>query len=149
MLPLNLGCRPCIRILLISSQSEGNPYCTQVDALEVKRSKAQIENTLLEALENNFISEDEYHAMNPKDKEPSRFYCNFKVHKKHEHGQTHPERSIISGSGSLREAISLKKQSKYGHCPNWLNPLPPSILGSRVALFTRESQHFAKFDKTA
>ena len=36
---------------LTSSQSEGNPYYTQVDALEVERSKAQIENTLLEALE--------------------------------------------------------------------------------------------------
>ena len=48
----------------------------------------------------------------------------------------------------LREAISLKKQSKYGHCPNWLNT-PPSIFGSRGALFTRESRHFAKSDKTA
>ncbi len=68
---------------LTSSQSEGNPYYTQVDALEVERSKVQIENTLLEALKNNVISQDEFHAMNAKDKEPSRFYCNFKVHKKH------------------------------------------------------------------
>ena len=45
--------------------------------------------------------------MNPKDKEPSRFYCNFKVHKKHEHGQTTPERPIISGSGSLTEGIGM------------------------------------------
>ena len=40
---------------LTSSPSEGNPYYTQVDALEVERSKAKIENTLLEALENNII----------------------------------------------------------------------------------------------
>ena len=92
---------------LTSSQSEGNPYYTQVDALEVERSKAQIENTLLEALKNNIISQDEFHAMNPKDKEPGRFYCNFKVHKKHEHGQTPPERPIISGSGSLTEGIGM------------------------------------------
>ena len=92
---------------LTSSQSEGNPYYTQVDALEVERSKAQIESTLLEALKDNIISQDEFHAMNPKDKEPGRFYCNFKVHKKHEHGQTPPERPIISGSGSLTEGIGM------------------------------------------
>ena len=32
-----------------------------------------------------------------------------------------------------RAVTQLGKQSKYGHCPNWLNP-PPSILGSRGAL---------------
>ena len=45
--------------------------------------------------------------MNPKDKYPSRFYCNCKLHKKHEHGQTPPERPIISGSGSLTEGIRM------------------------------------------
>ena len=45
-------------IHLTSSQSEGNPYYTQVDALEVERSKAQIEYTLLEALKNNIISQN-------------------------------------------------------------------------------------------
>ena len=34
----------------------------------------------------------------------------------------------------VREPIFKKKQSKYGHCPNWLNPPPPSNLGSRGAL---------------
>ena len=42
----------------LTSQSEGNPYYTQVDALEEERSKAQIENTLLEAIETNIISQD-------------------------------------------------------------------------------------------
>ena len=45
--------------------------------------------------------------MNANDKEPSSFYCNFKVHKKHEHDQTLPERPIISGSGSLAEGIGM------------------------------------------
>ena len=45
--------------------------------------------------------------MNSTDKEPSRFYCNFKVHIKHEHGQAPPERPIISGSGSLTEGIRM------------------------------------------
>ena len=82
-------------IHLNSSQSDGNPYYTQVDALEVQRSKAHIEYSLLEALKNNIISQDEFYSMNANDKEPSRFYCNFKVHKKHEHGQTPPEHPII------------------------------------------------------
>ena len=34
----------------------------------------------------------------------------------------------------VREAISLKKRSKYGHCPNWLNPPPP--------LFWAVAEHF-------
>ena len=71
---------------LTSSQSEGNPYYTQVDALKVERSKGQIESTLQVALKNIIISQDELNAMNAKDKEASQFYCNFKVHKKHEHG---------------------------------------------------------------
>ena len=92
---------------LTSSQSEGNPYHTQVDALEVERNKAQIKNNLLEAVENNIISQDEYHAMNSKDKEPSGFYCDLKGHKKHDHGQTLPKHPIISGSGSLTEGIGM------------------------------------------
>ena len=45
--------------------------------------------------------------MNPKDKEPSKFYCNVKVHKKHEHGQIPHERPIISESGSLTEGFGI------------------------------------------
>ena len=82
---------------LTSSQSGWNPYYLQVDALEVERSEIQTKNTLLVALEKNIILEDESHAINAKDIEASRFYCNFKVHKKNEHGQTPPDRQIISG----------------------------------------------------
>ena len=39
------------------------------------------------------------------DKEPGRFYCNFKVHKPHEPNKAPPERPIISGSGSITEGI--------------------------------------------
>ena len=45
--------------------------------------------------------------MDPEEKNPSRFYCNFKVHKTHIHKETPPPRPIISGSGSITENISL------------------------------------------
>ena len=46
------------------------------------------------------------------------------------------------------EALLKKKRSKYGHCPNWLNP-SPSILGGRGALSVCKSRHFEKCNKTA
>ena len=39
--------------------------------------------------------------MSPQCKNPSRFYCTFKVHKEYEH--IPPERPIVSGSGSITE----------------------------------------------
>ena len=45
--------------------------------------------------------------MNPKDKNPSKFYCNFKIHKPHEFMTTPPPRPIISGSGSITENIGI------------------------------------------
>ena len=45
--------------------------------------------------------------MDPEDKNPSKFYCNFKVHKNHKHKETPPPRPIISGSGSITENIGL------------------------------------------
>ena len=90
---------------LTSHQSVNSPYYSQVSALEVEGSKKKIEYTLKEALKNKIISNEEFHAMNANEKEPGRFYCNFKVHKKHEHGETPPMRPIISGSGSLTEGI--------------------------------------------
>ena len=43
--------------------------------------------------------------MNPKDKNPGKFYCLFKVHKPHTDGFAPPVRPIISGSGSILENI--------------------------------------------
>ena len=45
-------------------------------------------------------------------KNPSKFYCNFKVHKKHNYKETPPPRPIISGSGSITENISLYVEHK-------------------------------------
>ena len=45
--------------------------------------------------------------MNLEDKNPAKFYCNFKVHKKNSHDNIPPVRTIISGSGAITENISL------------------------------------------
>ena len=89
-----------------SEQSENHPYYTQVDEFEVERSKNKIDTLLKEALENKTISSDEYIGMVAADKEPGRFYCNFKVHKQHSSNEIPPERPIIYGSGSITEGIA-------------------------------------------
>ena len=43
--------------------------------------------------------------MKPREKEAAKFYCNFKVHKEHEHMKAPPVRPIISGSGSALENV--------------------------------------------
>ena len=91
---------------LTSLQSHNNPYYTQVSELEILRTQNKIESVIQEALENKVITKKEFDGMNADNKEPGRFYCNFKVHKPHEHGKAPPERPIISGSGSLTEGIA-------------------------------------------
>ena len=45
--------------------------------------------------------------MNPNDKDPAKFYCNYKVHKANSDITIPPVRPIISGSGSITENISI------------------------------------------
>ena len=90
---------------LTSNQTANKPYYSQVDEFEIDRVKLKIDTILKEALTNEIISRDEYNAMNADNKEPARFYCNFKVHKKHDPNTVPPERPIISGSGSITEGI--------------------------------------------
>ena len=88
---------------LTSYQSIDKPYYSQVNDIELEQAKKNIRNILLEALENEIISKSEFNAMIADDKNTGRFYCNFKVHKEHEH--IPPPRPITSGSGSLTEGI--------------------------------------------
>ena len=76
-----------------------------MDALEIERAKSKIHVTLKDALDKEIISKEEYIAMLADDKEPARFYCNFKVHKPHKPNTVPPERPIISGSESITEGI--------------------------------------------
>ena len=49
--------------------------------LEIVKNK--INDVIKEGVENEFLSEDEYEAMNPSEKGPGKFYELFKVHKDH------------------------------------------------------------------
>ena len=83
-----------------------NHYKKMYD-LELDRAKVKIQNTLKEVLDSTIISEKKLKAMDPDDKQPCQFYCNFKIHKQHTHFTTPPPRPIISGSGSITENIGI------------------------------------------
>ena len=62
------------------------PYYVKVDSSAIKESKSKIKLLIEEGLNNKIISQEEYEAMKPDDKNPSTFYCTFKIHKTHEEG---------------------------------------------------------------
>ena len=90
-----------------SSNEEPKMYYKAVNEFALENAKTQILSTLKEALEEKIITKEEFNAMNPEEKNLSKFYCNFKVHKQTEHNVVPPVRAIISGSGSITENISI------------------------------------------
>ena len=105
--------KTCYNHLLSSVENQTNKdepqtYYKAVNKFALEEAKNKIEEVLNDALENKIISKEEYLEMNPQQKDPAVFYCNFKVHKQNEHGNiVPPVRPIISGSGSITENISL------------------------------------------
>ena len=89
----------------LHSTQDNRPYYVEIEEKHVEEAKHKVLNLLEEGLDNGFISKEEYHAMNPMDKKPGKFYCNFKVHKEHRVGYAPPVRPIVSGSGSILENI--------------------------------------------
>jgi hypothetical protein len=92
---------------LYSTQSSitQKPYYEQVKDTALEEAKQKIKDVLQEGLDNEILSKEEFQAMNPEDKNPAKFYCNFKIHKKHNVMEAPPPRPIISGSGSILENI--------------------------------------------
>ena len=78
-----------------------------VDVLQIEKAKTEIKKLIDEGLNNDIITQEEYDAMDPEDKDVARVYCNFKVHKSYEPKTAPPPRAIISGSGSITENASL------------------------------------------
>ena len=66
-------------------------------------AKKKIKYVLDGALKKEIISKSEDNSMIAEDKEPERFYCNFKIHKPHE--KILPPRLLISGCKRIRENI--------------------------------------------
>ena len=77
------------------------PYYTKVHAGVFEAAKNKLMDLLNSGYDNEIITKQEFEAMCPEGKTASRFYCNFKIHKTHEH--VPPVRAIISGSGSILE----------------------------------------------
>ena len=84
---------------------EEKPYYSKVRETLIAQTKSKIEELLKEGEEKKFISKEGHDAMKPREKEAAKFYCNFKVHKEHEHMKAPPVRPIISGSGSALENV--------------------------------------------
>ena len=92
---------------LIVSGGNVLKYYSPVDEVTFEKAKQVIKMVIEEGFDNEWLSGEEFEAMDPVDKHPGKFYCTFKVHKKHNEGSVPPERPIISGSGSITENISL------------------------------------------
>ena len=78
-------------------------YYSLVEEIELERTKFKNRNLIEEGLENDILTEEEYSAMKPDDKDAARFYCTFKVHKDHAPMTAPPLRPIVSSSGSVTE----------------------------------------------
>ena len=101
--------KSCSQHLVSRIEIEGEEpqyYYKQVNALELGKAKAKIQEVPDEALENEIITTEEHQTMDPEDKDPAKFYALFKIHKEHLNGETPPLRPIVSGSGSLSEGIA-------------------------------------------
>ena len=78
-----------------------------VEEITIQKGMSEILAVLENGLKNKIITQKEFEAMDPSDKDLARFYCNFKVHKHYEHKTAPPPRPIVSGSGSMTENSSI------------------------------------------
>ena len=78
-------------------------YYKEVNTEALDTARTKIKQLLQEGLDNKIISKEEFQAMYPEGKNASKFYCNFKVHKEHQHGEIPPVRPIVSCSGGILE----------------------------------------------
>jgi hypothetical protein len=78
-------------------------YYSRANEIDLEQTKSKIRSLVQEGLENDILTDEEYNAMLADDKDAAKFYCTFKVHKKHEPMTAPPPRPIISGSGSVTE----------------------------------------------
>ena len=101
------ACNAHLNSQQLDENGEYKPFYTKVDESKQDDAKIKLTNLNQEAFDNKIIVENEFLAMNPQDKGPGRFYCTFKVHKKHDEGKAPPERPIVNGSNSITENASL------------------------------------------
>ena len=88
---------------LKNADGSTSPYYIKSDVTAVNTANENLEKILQEAKDNYLITNAEYDAMLPEGKKLAKFYCTFKVHKEHKHGEAPPERTIVSGCGATFE----------------------------------------------
>ena len=77
------------------------------EAIKTKR------NILEESLKDNIKTQQGFEAMNPENGDPTKLFCNFKIHKDHKENKAPTPRSIVSGSGSILEILESKLNSTF------------------------------------
>ena len=110
ILDFKLYMQACYEHLIAKQTNENGSqdnYYDQVEEWEIERSKNKIRTVLQEGLDNKIISDEEFKAMDPSEKNLSKFYMTFKVHKPHIPMTAPPPRPIISGSGSMTENLGV------------------------------------------
>ena len=86
-----------MRLLIVASQY----YYINI---EIKKSG--LIKILQEALQKEYISKEEFQAMDPTEKSPGKFYELFKLHKERTPGETTPERPIIPEVAQLQKILA-------------------------------------------
>ena len=111
--------------------TEKKPFYKKVHPIVMQEAQSKIDRCVKEAFDNEIISKGEYEAMMTGDKSAGKFYCTFKVHKSHEHGETPPPRPIVSGVNSITENIGLFVESHIKelatHHPTYIKDTPDFI----------------------
>ena len=70
---------------------------------------------LMKGYDNEYLSKQEYEALDPTDKGCGRFHQIFKVHKPHPTGAIPPGRPIVSGNRSVTENLSKYVNHQIKH----------------------------------
>ena len=70
---------------LLTNSAQWGRVGEKVDEDIFIEAKHKIKQFVEEGLDNEIITKQEYEARCPESKQLSKFYCNFKVHKPHEH----------------------------------------------------------------
>ena len=99
------ACHDHLNSNLENPNGSKNPYYTKVEKSELEVAKSKVKVVLIEAKDNNLISDEEFLAMDPDDKGAAKFYLLFKVHKAHTPMKAPPERAIVSGCNSVMENV--------------------------------------------
>ena len=96
-------------------------YYEEIDEHFLDEAKDTIAKLVQEGFDNEYLSKEEFEALDPNSKGCARFYQIFKVHKPHPPGATPPGRPIVSGNGSMTE--NLSKYVNY-HIKNFVDKIP-------------------------